>query len=57
MTTLFLIYLAALLGLLILNRSHLVFKRLFTRKTAQAARTEEPLAMDEKQSTLHEQNE
>lgn len=32
MTTLLLIYLAALLGVLVLNRSHLVFKRLFINK-------------------------
>ena len=32
MTTLLLIYLAAMLGVLVLNRSHLVFKRLFIRK-------------------------
>ena len=32
MTTLLLIYLAALLGVLVLNRSHLVFKRLFNNK-------------------------
>ena len=32
MTTLLLIYLAALLGVLVINRSHLVFKRLFINK-------------------------
>ncbi|MBR5725216.1 MAG: DoxX family protein [Muribaculaceae bacterium] len=57
MTTLFLIYLAALLGLLLLNRSHLVLKRLFKRKTGQAGSDEGQLAIDEKQPTLTEQNE